>query len=246
MCDSGSGGREGGLSPHSAALPCRGCILGTTRGGLQRATHDTKPTRNSKNVFPVVSGYRAHTQSADHRPVCTAASTVAYCTFVVCTESVLLALPLSSHAGPFKSTHSWPLGQDSNLNADSKYTSCSWAPAAGIQSIQLHFHWAAITLCRARAPFSTQIVRWPVTVWAIQPRCTSVCFDQSRGLDVDFLCLWRRTLKRTRATERVFVCNWYGRDSRPCTKFFHFLFNRSTHAAPLTWRENISCQLNFH
>lgn len=101
--------------------------------GLQQASHDTKPTRNSRNVFPVVLGYHAHTQSADHRPVCAAASTVAYCTFVVCTESVLLALPLSSHAGPFKSAHSWPSGQDSNLNADSKYTSCSWAPAAGIQ-----------------------------------------------------------------------------------------------------------------
>lgn len=74
-------------------------------GGLQRASHDTKPTRNSRNVFPVFQvTAHTHTQSTDHRPVCAAASTVAYCTFVVCTESVLLALPLSSHAGPFKST----------------------------------------------------------------------------------------------------------------------------------------------
>lgn len=57
----------GGLSLHSVALPCRGCIPGTTRGvegGLQRADHDTKPTRNSRNVFPVVSGFRACTHAA--------------------------------------------------------------------------------------------------------------------------------------------------------------------------------------
>lgn len=30
--------------------------------------------------------------------------------------------------------HSWPSGQDSNLNVDSKYTSCSWGSAVGIQS----------------------------------------------------------------------------------------------------------------
>lgn len=94
----------GGLFPHSTALPCRGCILCTTRGGSsERAT-----TPNPPGILGTFSlCFRlphTHTQSTDHRPVCAAASTVAYCTFVVCTESVLLALPLSSHAGPFKST----------------------------------------------------------------------------------------------------------------------------------------------
>lgn len=111
MCDGGAameGEREvgGGAFPSFRCSSVQRLHSRHHSGGLQRASHDTKPTRNSRNVFPVVSGYRAHTQSADHRPVRTTASTVAYCTFVVCTEPVLLALPLSSHAGPFKSAHS--------------------------------------------------------------------------------------------------------------------------------------------
>lgn len=144
----------GGLSPHSADLPCRGCILCTTQGGSnERAT-----TPNPPGILGTFSLWfqvttHTHTQSADHRPVCAAVSTVAYCTFVVCTESVLLALPLSSHARAFKSAHSWPAGQDSNWNRDSKHTSC-----CGNTVVQLHFQWAVIVFCCAYAPCHTQIV----------------------------------------------------------------------------------------
>lgn len=64
--------------------------------GLQWASHDTKPTRNSRNVFPVVSGYHTHALSSDHKRTYITLCTV-YCTFVVCTELVLLAFLLSPH-----------------------------------------------------------------------------------------------------------------------------------------------------
>lgn len=40
-----------------------------TLRGLQWLSHDTKPTRNSKNVFPVVSIYRAHTESRSYSQI---------------------------------------------------------------------------------------------------------------------------------------------------------------------------------
>lgn len=86
-------------------------------GGLQWASHDTKPTRNSRNVFPVVSGYHIHTLSTDHRHTHnTLHSSVLYfcCLYRVGFVSFPSLLPclsfiliLNSHTYPWGWTTTW-------------------------------------------------------------------------------------------------------------------------------------------